>query len=248
MKKLIKEKGITLIALVITMVILIIIAAVVIKLSMSENNLLNKAKTATGDYVKAKNEEQNELANYEEMISGTRDIDKNELKQLLKEIIEEEHIDTTPAGTVIAYIAGNDAPEGYLKCDGTVYNISDYTKLADNIKDGLGKYNYFGGDGETTFAVPDLRGEFLRGTGSAGRAYTNGGAAVGVHQVPTLSPWAFADSKNITVSGNYGYEDWGGVYSSGDAYKYVGATSYNGSRKRYSMRPTNTAVLYCIKY
>ena len=24
--------------------------------------------------------------------------------------------------------------------------------------------NYFGGDGETTFSVPDLRGEFLRGS------------------------------------------------------------------------------------
>ena len=51
---------------------------------------------------------------------------------------------------------GNNIPKHYLLCDGTVYNITDYSELAKHIKDEFGVYNYFGGDGITTFAVPKL--------------------------------------------------------------------------------------------
>ena len=81
-----------------------------------------------------------------------------------------ESVDITkilPVGSVISYM-GMTAPDNYLICDGTTYNISDYPFLADHIKNNFGSYNYFGGDGTTTFAVPDLRGEFLRGTGNNG--------------------------------------------------------------------------------
>ena len=76
----------------------------------------------------------------------------------------------TPIGTIISYM-GNNPPKDYLSCDGTVYNISDYQALADFINTEFGSYDFFGGDGTTTFAVPDLRGEFLRGTGT--NSHTN---------------------------------------------------------------------------
>ena len=38
--------------------------------------------------------------------------------------------------------------------DGSTYNIEDYRYLAEAIKKVYGKYNYFGGDGVNTFAVP----------------------------------------------------------------------------------------------
>ena len=69
-----------------------------------------------------------------------------------------ESVDITkilPVGSVISYM-GMTAPDNYLICDGTTYNISDYPFLADHIKNNFGSYNYFGGDGTTTFAVPDL--------------------------------------------------------------------------------------------
>ena len=157
-----------------------------------------------------------------------------------------DSVGSSLVGAVYSYM-GTSAPFGYLVCDGSVYNISDYPRLAGHINGHFGSYNFFGGDGVTTFAVPDLRGEFLRGTGTNSHTYGGAGAAVGVHQVPTLNAWAFADSKNITVSGNFGYEDWQGTFSS-DAYKYVGGTTYAGSKKRYTVRPTNTSVLYIIKY
>ena len=68
-----------------------------------------------------------------------------------------------PIGTIIAFM-GTTAPQDYLACDGTVYNIADYPRLAQFFTDQFGSANKFGGNGTTTFAVPDLKGEFLRGT------------------------------------------------------------------------------------
>ncbi len=65
-----------------------------------------------------------------------------------------------PLGTIISYM-GTTPPDNYLACDGSVYNITDYQELADHINTQFGSYDFFGGNGTTTFAVPDLRGEFL---------------------------------------------------------------------------------------
>lgn len=58
-------KGITLIALVVTIVILIILAGVAINLSLSNNGIFNKAKQAREDYKHATNEEQSGITNIE---------------------------------------------------------------------------------------------------------------------------------------------------------------------------------------
>ncbi len=69
------------------------------------------------------------------------------------------YIDTTqgiqdvPVGTLIN-TEGPQNPEHYLLCDGTEYNKEDYRDLAEAIKKVYGRYNYFGGDGTNTFAVP----------------------------------------------------------------------------------------------
>lgn len=67
----------------------------------------------------------------------------------------DKNLEDTPIGHVISFM-GTSAPEHYLICDGTEYNITDYRELADFINTQFGSYNYFGGDGTTTFAVPDL--------------------------------------------------------------------------------------------
>lgn len=65
-------------------------------------------------------------------------------------------IEDTPVGHIISHI-GIKAPKHYLLCDGTEYNILDYPYLANHILNEFGNYNYFGGDGIITFAVPDLK-------------------------------------------------------------------------------------------
>ena len=73
-----------------------------------------------------------------------------------------EHVNTTqgiedtPVGHIISHM-GTTAPSHYLICDGAEYNISDYPYLAQHMIDSFGSINYFGGDGETTFCVPNLR-------------------------------------------------------------------------------------------
>ena len=56
-----RKKGITLISLVITIILLIILAGLVINLSIGENGLFNKAKYAKGKYLNASIEEEKQL-------------------------------------------------------------------------------------------------------------------------------------------------------------------------------------------
>ena len=65
--------------------------------------------------------------------------------------------DLTPAGTVI-WTARSSAPTGYLKANGAPVSRSTYATLFSAIGT-----IYGAGDGSTTFNLPDLRGEFVRG-------------------------------------------------------------------------------------
>jgi microcystin-dependent protein len=64
-------------------------------------------------------------------------------------------------GTIgeIRLFAGNFAPLGWQMCDGSAISISDY-QAAYTI---LG--TTYGGDGQTTFGVPDMRGRVPVHTG-----------------------------------------------------------------------------------
>lgn len=74
----------------------------------------------------------------------------------------EQGIQDTPVGELITKI-GSKVPAHYLLCDGTEYNITDYPYLAQAIKDEFGTFNYYGGDGTTTFAVPNKpSGKFIK--------------------------------------------------------------------------------------
>lgn len=52
----------------------------------------------------------------------------------------------------IRMFAGNYAPSGWALCNGQLLSISEYNALFALLG------NRYGGDGETTFALPDLRG------------------------------------------------------------------------------------------
>ena len=65
MKNKFNQKGITLISLVITIILLIILAGIAIKLSLEKNGIFDKAKQAKEDYLYAANTEQDKLKNVE---------------------------------------------------------------------------------------------------------------------------------------------------------------------------------------
>ncbi len=65
-----QQKGITLVALVITIVVLIILAGVAISLTLSENGIFNKAKEGRDKYMTAANAEHQQLVNVEAYTNG----------------------------------------------------------------------------------------------------------------------------------------------------------------------------------
>ena len=160
----------------------------------------------------------------------------------------------TPIGTVIA-VMGKSAPLNYLVCDGTVYNIADYPELAAYFTGQFEASNFFGGDGITTFAVPDLRGEFLRGAGTNSHANQGNGANVGVHQDGTehSNPYQYGTTHGLYLYGNSGTynartikED--SVTKAETHYSSTNCTlsPQTGGSAAFTSRPTNTSVLYCI--
>jgi microcystin-dependent protein len=72
-------------------------------------------------------------------------------------------------GAVIPF-TGQTLPDHFLECDGTVYSIADYPELFDAIG------NTYGGDGVTTFAVPNMSGRCSIGPATGHALGTTGGA------------------------------------------------------------------------
>lgn len=165
--------------------------------------------------------------------------------------------DDSPVGNIIAFM-GNTAPKDYLICDGSEYNIADYPLLVQHFIDEFGSANYFGGDGVDTFAVPDLRGEFLRGTGTATRN-SGSGTSVGKHQDGTLhltngvnANGSFntypSDASDNVFLGNV--DTWNKLGNTVKGYNIKSDSTFSTTivGQRFTSRPTNTSVLYCIKY
>lgn len=176
--------------------------------------------------------------------------------------------DSTPVGTVISYM-GTSAPKHYLICDGTIYNVADYKDFSQFIRDQFGSYNFFGGDGTTTFAVPDLRNEFLRGYHGDKTEKLSG--EIGVHQAATNFPYIatritssgagqmWYDRSRLGDNNDVNPSSYDSLYKDTRTPIYepifngttVNATSGWGQSSAptsFTSRPINTAVLYCIKY
>jgi len=188
------------------------------------------------------------------LIQALYEVITNQRDDALHVLDENIGIEDNPVGHILSYM-GKKAPKHYLICDGKEYKISDYPILSKHIADEFGAANYFGGDGTTTFAVPDLRGEFLRGSGKASRN-TGSGGEVGTHQDGTIFPIMFGD-KGTGVF-NFSLET-PNTMTNRDATIGEGKTNYFSSTTRNgnwtttattaaTSRPTNTAVLYCIKF
>lgn len=160
--------------------------------------------------------------------------------------------DGAPVGAVISYM-GTKAPQHYLICDGTILNIADYPHLTMQIGEEFGAVNFFGGDGVTSFSLPDLRNEFLRGY--HGEAAEQLSGEVGEHQEAT-SHTNVCGNGNATIFAHdlphFGTNDSRNADSINRTNKvrYVSATNTLEDVRGYdyTSRPTNVTVLYCIKY
>lgn len=138
-----------------------------------------------------------------------------------------------PPGTVI-YFAGNTAPPGYLKADGSLVDKTTYANLFAAI---AGVFNT-GSEPSTHFRLPDLRGEFIRGWAD-GRAVDTG-RVFGSAQADDLK--SHTHPLKVADGGDADPPTWS--YSG----LWAGATSSTGATGGAETRPRNIALLACIKF
>nr|DAX71461.1 MAG TPA: tail collar fiber protein [Caudoviricetes sp.] len=158
----------------------------------------------------------------------------------------------------VAFFARSTPPSGWLKANGAAVSRTTYAALFDAIGTTFGD-----GDGHTTFNLPDLRGEFLRGLDDGRNV--DGGRRLGTTQGDAIrnitgklwsefSGYKYVITTNsegvFALTDNDGRRDTfkGDVANYGQLNKKV---EFNASRvvpTANENRPRNVALLACIKY
>jgi microcystin-dependent protein len=104
-------------------------------------------------------------------------------------------------GTIILF-AGNFAPKDWLFCDGSILAIAQNTALFSILG------TTYGGNGVTTFALPDLRGRVPMQQGSGPGLTTRSlGEQVGTEYVTLLQSNLPAHTHNLLVSSKTANDD-----------------------------------------
>lgn len=147
-------------------------------------------------------------------------------------------VQLSPPGQIGAF-ARTTAPTGWLKANGAAVSRTTYNALFAAIGTTFGV-----GDGSSTFNLPDLRGEFIRGLDD-GRG-VDAGRLLGSAQNATLITNSPAGTTQPTPGSNLIQDADGSPESLGTLYIVPttnSASTVFGSR----VRPRNVALLYCIK-
>jgi len=190
-------------------------------------------------------------------LTGTLTLDAAptaDLQAATKKYVDDEvgAIDTsdpTPAGTII-YSARTTAPTGYLKANGAAVSRTTYATLFAAIGT-----LYGGGDGSTTFNVPDLRGEFIRGFDDS--RGIDSGRSMGSSQSEMIGPHNHTindPGHNHQVNINV-YQQGAGPNAQTDMANRNGNTTSSTATTGITInnnsgtenRPRNVALLACIK-
>ena len=165
-----------------------------------------------------------------------------------------------PAGSVVQF-AMNTAPTGWLKANGAAVSRTTYATLFAAINTTFGS-----GDGSTTFNLPDLRGEFLRGWDDgrgvdSGRAFGSAqldqmqkitGNIVG--QAFTVNTGASSSASGALSIGSDPAATVSRTAVAGRGWNGIGLDTSTSPNARVSSttsgetRARNIALLACIKF
>lgn len=159
-----------------------------------------------------------------------------------------------PTG-MIAPFAMSTAPTGWLECDGSAVSRTTYAALFTALSTTHGV-----GDGSTTFNIPDLRGEFIRGwdngkgTDSSrtfASSQTDGIPRLygkfGDHHTGRLNSYDYTGFTNPFIEeGSTSYRST--IESaSGSGGQFIGFDSSRIITATDDVRPRNIAMMYCVK-
>lgn len=160
-----------------------------------------------------------------------------------------------PIGSIVPFGGTSEVvPSGWFLCDGRAISRTEYSVLFDIIGTNFGE-----GDGSTTFNIPDLRGEFLRGAGTNSHTNQGNGGTVGQHQdateIPSLELLDLERSDTTAILNRT--SENGDIVTNADASKNrIGYQQMTTSgfiehavqnAGDFTTRPTNTSVNYIIK-
>lgn len=164
----------------------------------------------------------------------------------------------TVAPGVVAFYPKTTAPTGWLKANGAAISRTTYSALFAAIGTAFGE-----GDGSTTFNIPDLRGEFIRGLDDGrgvdtGRTLSNtpqaGQNKSHSHTGTAASAGAHTHSIASKVPDGGGYYGVGSIsglpddpYATASAGAHTHTLTINTDGGTET-RPRNIALLACIKY
>lgn len=165
--------------------------------------------------------------------------------------------DIFPVGTVLAY-GGATAPNNFLICDGSAISRTTYSALFSKFSTTFG-----GGDGSSTFNIPDTRGIFIRGAGVNGTLTNANGTAFsatfGSYENDKMQGHVHKQNANetgkfISVSGGGTFNvstGGGGLHNVGTTYTNAAtvADGTNGTpRTGEETNPANLALNHIVKY
>lgn len=154
---------------------------------------------------------------------------------------------------MVAFFASPNAPSGWLKCNGAAISRTVY----DNLFAAIGT-TFGSGDGRTTFNLPDLRGEFLRGLDDGRGVDSN--RRMGSSQSDAVQEWN-AKFTYQRAQVNRHEQVGGAIFLDGISATGLGETSgrfavshatigpgvNRTARVSSETRPRNIALLACIK-
>jgi len=158
-----------------------------------------------------------------------------------------------PAGIISAF-GGTSAPTGWLACDGSAVSQTTYA----NLYAAIGATWNTGGEGAGNFRLPDLRGMFLRGTGTNATGSSSGavGPSVGAYAADTYLNHSHAitdpgHDHDTTIPSGGGGSSGSGAYTNASptttGSRTTGITVNTSTTGGTETKPKNYGVLYIIK-
>jgi microcystin-dependent protein len=147
----------------------------------------------------------------------------------------------------VCFFGMTTAPAGFLKCNGAAVSRTIYADLFSAIGTTYGV-----GDGSTTFALPDMRGEFARGWDD-GRGVDTGraiGTAQGFATQSHTHYQTMAGGIDPSLRVGNGNDSYAFSTFSQQYFEYDVATLTTGTAGTFAAetRPRNVALLACIKF
>lgn len=160
-----------------------------------------------------------------------------------------------PIGAVF-HFAASTAPTGFLKANGAAVSRTTFAALF-----AITGTTYGAGDGSTTFNLPDLRGEFIRGWDDArgidasrafGSAQAEGTKLLSHTHSTTVTGYAkaqYADTGSITYGAGFTQQnDDASITANPNTASLTYTTGGPSPAGGAETRPRNVALLACIKF